>query len=235
MYTHIYLKRAARIRCCFSQKEKRSCKQGKHRRGLWSVFSDLCLCIGFYSENFYHLALPGSVSQRLIRHRCQFSDALVRYSRGCEYDTGQVSLERTLRDIPSCSFFGTQLQQRQSQVCFAPSGTLKRYDIWGGLGIDPMKKRLCSSLPTAARAGQKQGWGDRVWMGFRSGIPKGSWIEFGLFREKQGLSVIPSFVKKWKVLRLASRTRGDTAPRAGRGVCDLSSSRWTWTVLSLSA
>lgn len=40
--------------------------QAKHRRGLWSLFSNLCLCIGFYSENFYHLALQGSVSQGLL-------------------------------------------------------------------------------------------------------------------------------------------------------------------------
>lgn len=145
--------------------------QAKHRRGLWSLFSNLCLCIGFYSENFYHSALQVSVSQRLIRHRWRSSDALVRYSRGHEYDTGRVSLERALGEIPSRSFFGTQLQQRQSQGVFCPIRYVEKIRHLRRAGDWPDEKKALLATYRSTD-GSEAGLGRRGLDGFQERRPK---------------------------------------------------------------
>lgn len=70
-------------------------KEEKVALGLY--FEIHIFVLAFILRTLCHFALQVNVSQRLIRHRCLFSDALVRYSQRCGCDMGTMSLERRLR------------------------------------------------------------------------------------------------------------------------------------------
>lgn len=92
----------------------RSCKQEKNRRWLWSLFQICIFVLVFILRTLYHLALQLHVSQGLARHRCMFSDALVRYSQGYGYRMGRMRLETrpmTLQDTHSGRLFGIASKQ----------------------------------------------------------------------------------------------------------------------------
>lgn len=96
------------------------------------------------------------------------------------------------------------LSRDRAKVCFAPSGMLKRYDIWGGLGIDLMKKRLCL-LPTAARTGQKQEWREKRFGQVSGGVSqKGAGLNSASLG-KGGPVSHPQLCKEMKAIVLGQR------------------------------